>query len=134
MGSAILASAAEFYILYELGQQKPNGIKTTQGMWFPIPLEVEDCCKEIKMPKTYSFSALFKHCQTIKHVAKKYGINAKELRAEIDKRRAFMKINGEWNPKEKVLYESEQIRNIKRFNIEKKEIFDAKKMELKENG
>lgn len=125
-----LTAVADLYLGLETGCVQPLGLMSSTGYWFPLPCEVEECCKAIKLPQKYSFSSLKRHCKAIKHIALKYDVGEKELRDEINKERAFLKINGLWfqRPKQNN-YENapDCVKQIIKWNLGRKTKIDSMK-------
>jgi hypothetical protein len=58
----------------------PDGTFDRQGRWYPDDSERCACCAGIRSPSAaYPFSLLL-HCRSAEHIAKKYGVDASDLR------------------------------------------------------
>ena len=55
--------------------------------WFPIPSEVQDCCKKIKLPSSIFPYSLLDHCRTIKHIAEMFDVSILKLRQKVKARK-----------------------------------------------
>jgi hypothetical protein len=73
------------FVCRDLRLRHPHGTFDEGGRFYPSEKEERDCCAIIRAPsRAFPFS-LMKHCRTVKHVAKLYGVGEKAVRAEAEK-------------------------------------------------
>jgi len=71
------------YIARRDRQDHPDGKFDNAGRWYPSATERRECCDEVRGPsRAYPYSFL-KHCRSLRHCAKLYGVGEGELRAAL---------------------------------------------------
>src|ERR1700676_1246009 len=64
---------------------QPLGIRDKCNRWFPLPLEVQDCCKKLTGMPPYQLPWTWQvHCNTVRHVALLAGVDPKQLQERIN--------------------------------------------------
>ncbi len=75
-----LELAIECYARRQNRAEHPDGKFDKGGRWYPSEAEVQVCCSRIRTPsRTWPYS-LMRHCRSVEHVAKLYGVSVTELR------------------------------------------------------
>jgi len=77
---SILNDAALEYVNRRDRRSYPGGKFDKGGRWYPDDDERRDCCDSIRSPSRRFPYALLLHCRTLKHVAKLYNVDEKQLR------------------------------------------------------
>lgn len=66
---------------------QPMGFYDRSRMWWPVPMEVRECCHNIKPSPAFPWF-LQRHCRTMIHVAHLFEIPLSELRSALRKPRS----------------------------------------------
>jgi hypothetical protein len=77
---SILHDAAVEYVNRQSRATNPLGGFDKAGRWYPDPDERRDCCDSIRSPSRRFPYSLMLHCRTLKHIAKLYDVEEKQLR------------------------------------------------------
>jgi hypothetical protein len=77
---SILNDAAIEFLNRQLRLSNPRGKFDKAARWFPDPDERRDCCDSVRSPSRRFKFSLMLHCRTLKHVAKLYNVDEKQLR------------------------------------------------------
>lgn len=64
-------------------EHAPYGLWSDDGRWVPAPDEMRECCLRIYRYLPSRPVALYRHCHTVKHLAKLYGVKPRDLKREI---------------------------------------------------
>jgi len=75
------------FVCRELRLHHPDGEFDEAGRFYLSEKEARECCATIRAPSREFPFSLMKHCRTIKHVAKLYGVTEKAVKAEAEKER-----------------------------------------------
>jgi hypothetical protein len=78
------AEAGLEFVCRELRLHHPDGRFDEGGRFYPSEKEARDCCATIRAPSRAFPLSLMKHCRTIKHVAKLYGVTERAVKAEAE--------------------------------------------------
>lgn len=94
-----------------------RGVKDSRGKWWPQPMEVLKCCKEMNISRLFKANMeLFRHSKTLKHVALLHGIKVKELRDVVPKVKMLNLLAG-IDYEETRKYRKEKYDLLKRQNV-----------------
>jgi hypothetical protein len=78
------AEAGLELVCRELRLHHPDGTFDEGSRFYPSEKEARDCCATIRAPSRAFPMSLMKHCRTIKHVAKLYGVTERAVKAEAE--------------------------------------------------
>lgn len=76
----------EYHMLVDR-KRHPDGHFDRAGRWYPSDDEEMSCCKEISTPSKKHPYTLNKHCRTLAHISRKYGIDEADLRSASRRRK-----------------------------------------------
>jgi hypothetical protein len=72
----------------------PHGAMTTRGVWIPFPDECASCCESVvswhKSGPKWPFM-LYRHCCTLEHISKSFGVDKRALRKAVHKAEGKLK-------------------------------------------
>ena len=76
----IVVDAARQYVALRDRAVHPEGSFDKAGRWYPSETEQQGCCRMIRTPSRAWPYTLLKHCRTAEHIARRAGVDARELR------------------------------------------------------
>lgn len=79
MDDRVLEAAIEV-ILRRERKRRPAGKFERGGRWWPSDEEWAECCWRIRRPSRAWPLSVYRHCLTIKHVARLFGVSPSEVR------------------------------------------------------
>lgn len=74
-----MQNAVETYLARTKGREQPQGKRDRKGRWHPTRGERLPCCKLLRPPTVDDPERWLKHCCSIEHVARLYGVHPPEL-------------------------------------------------------
>lgn len=63
------------YLARTKNRQEPDGRRDRKGRWFPSKAEKLPCCKLLRRPNREDPDLLYRHCCSLEHVARKFGVS-----------------------------------------------------------
>lgn len=75
--------AAREYIARKERKVHPDGYFDKQGRWYPSEKEELTCCKQIREPSRAWKYSVIKHCRSVDHVSRLYGVLKSDIRKYI---------------------------------------------------
>lgn len=79
-----LNRAAIAYLARANRSEKPEGYFEGKR-WYPASTELRSCCSAIREPSINFPYSLYKHCCTVSHISRLFGVDTVALRKEVDR-------------------------------------------------